>query len=66
MRKLIARIGVPALTVLALAGCGSSNSSTSSTATTAATTSTASAANASVTGLVPAAVKSKGTLDRGR
>jgi polar amino acid transport system substrate-binding protein len=58
MRKLVARIGVPALTVLALAGCGSS---TSSTATTAAT-STSSAANASVTGLVPAAIKAKGTL----
>jgi polar amino acid transport system substrate-binding protein len=62
MSKLLARIGVPALTVLALAGCGSSNSaSTSSTASTAATTA-APSANAAIAAQVPAAIKSKGTL----
>jgi polar amino acid transport system substrate-binding protein len=60
MSKLVARIGVPALTVLALAGCGSS-SSTSSTATTASTTGS-SAADATIAAEVPAAIKSKGTL----
>ncbi len=59
MSKLLARIGVPALTVLALAGCGSSSSS--STSSTAATT-TSTSANSSVAALVPAAIKSKGTL----
>jgi polar amino acid transport system substrate-binding protein len=59
MSKLIARIGVPALTVLALAGCGSSSTSSS---TTTAATSTSSAVNASVAAQVPAAIKSKGTL----
>jgi polar amino acid transport system substrate-binding protein len=60
MSKLVARLGVPALAVLALAGCGSSNSSsTSSTA-----TSSASAGEvASVAAQVPAAIKSKGTLN---
>jgi polar amino acid transport system substrate-binding protein len=66
MRKLLALAGVPALVALALAGCGSSNSSTtSSTSTT--TSSTASAgstgANASIEAQVPAAIKSKGTLN---
>jgi polar amino acid transport system substrate-binding protein len=59
MSKLVARLGVPALTVLALAGCGSSSSSSSSTTTTPAT---AAGANASIAAQVPAAIKSKGTL----
>jgi polar amino acid transport system substrate-binding protein len=59
MSKLVARIGVPALTVLALAGCGSSSSGTSSTATTA---TTSNSANATIAAQVPAAIKSKGTL----
>lgn len=62
MSKLVARIGVPALTVLALAGCGSSSSSTSSSTTTPATTPTATA-DASIAAQVPAAIKSKGTLN---
>jgi polar amino acid transport system substrate-binding protein len=62
MSKLVARIGVPALTVLALAGCGSSSSSTSSSATTPATT-PAATADASIAAQVPAAIKSKGTLN---
>jgi polar amino acid transport system substrate-binding protein len=62
MSKLVARTGVVALTVLALAGCGSSSSSTSSNATTA-TTATSSAAVASIAALVPAAIKAKGTLN---
>ncbi len=63
MSKLVARIGVPALTVLVLAGCGSS-SGTSSTATTTSTASTAStSSNAAIAAEVPAAIKAKGTLD---
>ena len=62
MSKLVIRVGVPALAVLAMAGCGSSKSaSTSSTAGTAATVPTPSA-NASIAAQVPAAIKSKGTL----
>jgi polar amino acid transport system substrate-binding protein len=58
MRKLVTRVGVPLLTVLALAGCGSSNSSTTTTA----STPTSTATNAAVAAQVPAAIKSKGTL----
>ncbi len=61
MSKLFARIGVPALTVLVLAGCGSSNSSSTS-STTSATTTPSSSANAAIAAEVPAAIKSKGTL----
>ena len=60
MSKLVARLGVPALTVLALAGCGS-NSSTSSTATTT-ETSGSNSATAAIVAQVPAAIRSKGTL----
>jgi polar amino acid transport system substrate-binding protein len=66
MSKMVARIGVLALTVLALAGCGSSSSNSSTTSTTSATTtgtSTSSGVVASVAKLVPAAIKSKGTLN---
>lgn len=64
MSKLVARVGVPALTVLVLAGCGSSGSGTSSTATTASTAATASGgANAAIAAEVPAAIKAKGTLN---
>ncbi len=64
MSKLVARVGLPALAVLVLAGCGSSNnsSSTSTTSTTASTTETT-ASVPSVVALVPAAIKSKGTLN---
>jgi polar amino acid transport system substrate-binding protein len=58
MRQLVTRIGVPALTVLALAGCGSSNSSSTATTSTA-----ASSVNPTVAAEVPAAIKSKGTLN---
>jgi polar amino acid transport system substrate-binding protein len=60
MSKLVARIGVPALALLALAGCGGSNSTSSGT--TASTSTGASAANAAIVAQVPAAIKSKGTL----
>jgi polar amino acid transport system substrate-binding protein len=66
MSKVVARTGMLALTVLALAGCGSSSTSsnTASTATTTSTSaSTSSGAVASVAKLVPAAIKSKGTLN---
>jgi polar amino acid transport system substrate-binding protein len=59
MSKLIVRIGVPALAVIALAGCGSS--STSSTSVTVVKTSSGSE-SAAVASQVPGAVKSKGTL----
>jgi polar amino acid transport system substrate-binding protein len=59
MSKLLARIGVPLLCVLALAGCGSSNSA--STSSTAATTPT-STVNTSIAAEVPAAIKAKGKL----
>jgi polar amino acid transport system substrate-binding protein len=61
MRKLLAALGVAALVLVVLAGCGSSSSSSSSS--TAATTSSTSSANASVAAQVPAAIKSKGTLN---
>jgi polar amino acid transport system substrate-binding protein len=61
MSKLVARIWVPALTVLALAGCGSA-STTSSTSVTVVKTTT-SAASPTVSSQVPAAMKSKGTLN---
>jgi polar amino acid transport system substrate-binding protein len=58
MRKLVAAIGVPALTILALAGCGSS----SSTSTTSTTVTTSSSADPAIVAQVPAAIKAKGTL----
>jgi polar amino acid transport system substrate-binding protein len=61
MRKLVARAGAPALVALALAGCGSSNSSSTATSTT--TTAGSSGTVASIAAQVPAAIKSKGTLN---
>jgi polar amino acid transport system substrate-binding protein len=58
MSKLVARFGVPALTVLVLAACGSSTSSTTTTTTTAGSSS----ANAAIAAQVPAAIKSTGKL----
>jgi polar amino acid transport system substrate-binding protein len=58
MSKLVARFGVPALAVLAFAGCGSSSNST----TTSTSVSTSGSANSAIAALVPAAIKSKGTL----
>jgi polar amino acid transport system substrate-binding protein len=61
MSKLVARIGVPALAVLALAGCGSS--SNSSTSTTSGTPAKPSGESAAIAAQVPAKIKSKGTLN---
>jgi polar amino acid transport system substrate-binding protein len=61
MRKLLAAFGAAALVLVVLAGCGSSSSSSSSSS--AAATSSTSSANASVAAQVPAAIKSKGTLN---
>ena len=58
MRKLLALTSAPALAVLVLAGCGSSSSSTTTASTTA-----SSAGNAAIAAKVPAAIKSKGTLN---
>jgi polar amino acid transport system substrate-binding protein len=60
MRKLMPRVGVPILAVLALAGCGGSSKSTSSPSTTAASAPVA--VDAAIAAKVPAAIKSKGTL----
>ena len=62
MSKLVARVGVPALAVLALAGCGSSSSSTTTSTTPQPRRRVRSGADAAVAAKVPAAVKSKGTL----
>jgi polar amino acid transport system substrate-binding protein len=62
MRKLLAAIGVPALAILALAGCGSS-SSTSSTTTATTTAASTNPPNATIVATVPAAIKTKGTLN---
>ncbi len=62
MSKLIGRIGLPALTVLVLAGCGSSSSNTSSTSVTVVKP-VVSSQSAAVASQVPAAIKSKGTLN---
>ena len=50
------------LALAAVAGCGSSSSSSSTAATSTAASTTAAGANSAVVALVPAAVKSKGTL----
>ena len=60
MSKLVARVGVPALTVLALAGCGSSSTSSTSTTTTA--SAPTASVNSSIAAQVPSTIKSKGTL----
>jgi polar amino acid transport system substrate-binding protein len=62
MSKLIARLGIPALAILALAGCGSSSSSSTTSSATTSTTAGSSGADASIAAQVPAAIKSKGTL----
>jgi polar amino acid transport system substrate-binding protein len=59
MSRLATRVGVPALALLALAGCGSA----SSTGSTASTTSASSGAVSSIAAEVPARIKSKGTLN---
>ena len=63
MRKLLATAGVPALIVMALAGCGSSNSSTTTSTTTTSITIAHTGSNPSVVAMVPAAIKQKGTLN---
>jgi polar amino acid transport system substrate-binding protein len=63
MSKLVASIGVPALAVLAIAGCGSSSSSNSTSATSTGATVPTPSANATIAAQVPAAIKTKGTLN---
>jgi polar amino acid transport system substrate-binding protein len=65
MRKLAAAVAVPVLAAVALAGCGSSSSSSSTSSSSPTTTSaglTTPAVNPSIAKMVPAAIKSKGTL----
>jgi polar amino acid transport system substrate-binding protein len=61
MAKLLTRVCVPMLTVALLAGCGSSSNSNSTSTTTA--TTAASGVDAAIAAQVPAAIKSKGTLN---
>jgi polar amino acid transport system substrate-binding protein len=63
MSKLVARIGVPVFAVLAIAGCGSSSSSNSTSATSTGSSVSTPSANAAIAAQVPAAIKSKGTLN---
>src|SRR3979490_1464585 len=62
MHKLVTRLGAPALAVLAIAGCGSSSSSTSTSTPSTSSVSTPTV-NAALAAQVPAAMKTKGTLD---
>jgi polar amino acid transport system substrate-binding protein len=57
MSRLVTRLGVPVLVVIALAGCGGSKSSTSTSASSGATK-----ANPAIAAQVPASIKAKGTL----
>jgi len=61
MSKLLARAGIPALAILALAGCGSSNSSSTSSTASSVKPGT-NTVDATIAGQVPSAIKSKGTL----
>jgi polar amino acid transport system substrate-binding protein len=62
MRKLVAAAAAVVLVLVVLTGCGSSSSSSSSTTSSSSSSSTT-AANASLAAQVPAAIKSKGTLN---
>jgi polar amino acid transport system substrate-binding protein len=59
MSKLVKSLGVPALAMLALAGCGSSKSSSTSSASSSAPTASE---NAAIAAQVPAKIKAKGIL----
>ena len=63
MRSLLTRTWLPLVAVIVLAGCGSSTKTTSSTTTGTTTSTTSSATNSAVAAEVPAAIKSKGTLN---
>jgi polar amino acid transport system substrate-binding protein len=63
MNRLVAGIGVPALAVLAIAGCGSSSSSNSTSATSTGSSVSTPSANSAIEAQVPAAIKTKGTLN---
>jgi polar amino acid transport system substrate-binding protein len=64
MRKSILAVAAPLLVIVALAGCGSSSSTSSSSSSTSSSASlTAPAVDSSIATQVPAAIKSKGTLD---
>ncbi|HXB15007.1 MAG TPA: ABC transporter substrate-binding protein [Solirubrobacteraceae bacterium] len=62
MISFLARIGVPVLAILAIAGCGSSSSTTTSSSTPTTTTSGGTGTVAAIAAKVPASIKSKGTL----
>ena len=64
MSRRLARIGVPVLAILALAGCGSSSKTTSSSSTAAESGKPAQvSADSAIAATVPAKIKAKGTLN---
>src|SRR5947209_1888854 len=65
MSRRVIRIAVPAIAALAFAGCGSSSKTTSSSSSAPSATSTTAAVTTdpAIAALVPAKVKSKGTLN---
>jgi polar amino acid transport system substrate-binding protein len=65
MSRLVVRLGLPALAVVALAGCGSSSKTTSSSSTAPASSpsAAATATDPAIAAQVPAKVKAKGTLN---
>jgi polar amino acid transport system substrate-binding protein len=63
MSKLVVAVAVPVLVAGALAGCGSSSSSSSNSTSSTPSATTTPAINASIAKLVPATIKSKGTLN---
>jgi polar amino acid transport system substrate-binding protein len=65
MSKLVVRLGVPLLAVLALAGCGSSNKSSTVTSTKVVVAKTPTVYDAAIAAKVPAAIKSLGVLNIG-
>jgi polar amino acid transport system substrate-binding protein len=65
MSKVVARLGLPALAVLVLAGCGSSSKSSTTSGGTGSTSAsvTAGGTDQAIAATVPATIKSKGTLN---
>jgi polar amino acid transport system substrate-binding protein len=63
MSKLAARIGVPVLAALAIAGCGSSSSTSSTSGGSTGSSVSTPSVNSAIAAQVPAAAKSKGTLN---
>jgi polar amino acid transport system substrate-binding protein len=63
MSKLVVRVGVAAFAVLAIGGCGSSSSTTSTSGKSTGSSIPTQSADSAIAAQVPAAIKSKGTLN---